>query len=107
MEVYDEDNAVEFIKKQLASNPDRTTKYTSDDILEVIDIIWDYYEDNGFLDIDMSLDSASDAEENADRDVLVAHVEKMIKKDKGSRIKIEDVADIVDAELSYERLCDE
>lgn len=101
MEVFDEDKAVEFILTRI----DGKTKYNSDDILEVIDIIWDYYEDHGMLDIDM--DEESEYVESADRDKLVEHVIKMVRKDRGSRLAVDDVPAIVDAELAYEAMCDE
>ena len=106
MEVFDEDKAVGFIRNQLAEKGVET-KYTSDDILEVIDIIWDYYEDNGFLDLDMSEDAAAGTEDNVDKEKLIAHVEKMIKKDRGTRIALDDIPAIVEAELAYEAQCDD
>lgn len=104
MEVFDEDKAVDFIKHAL-EDKGVETKYTSDDILEVIDIIWDYYEDNGFLDLD--IDVAGDSTEEADKQALIDHVVKMIKKDSASKIAIRDIPAIVDAELAYEAECDE
>lgn len=101
MEVFDEDKAVEFIRTRIHSDG----RYSSDDILEVIDMIWDYYEDNGMLDIDM--DDDSQGPEGAERDKLVAHVVKMVRKDRGCRIDPDDVPAIVDAELAYEKMCDE
>lgn len=106
MEVFDEDKAVSYILERLAENPEVTTKYTGDDILEVIDIIWDYYEDNGLLDIDMSLDE-EDSNAQADKAELVAHVVKMLSKDKATRVHKEDLPAIVDAELAYEASLDE
>lgn len=105
MEVFDEDKATQYILDRLGKEAKVSKKYTADDILEIIDIIWDYYEDNGFLDLNISLDENDDSE--ADKGVLVAHVVKMIKKDRSSAIEIDDVPYIVDAELCYENLCDE
>lgn len=105
MELYDEDKAVDFIKQELANNEAVKVKYDSDDILEVIDIIWDYYEDNGMLDLDIADDDTED--ENIDEANLIDHVIKMIKKDKGSKIDAADIPFIVKAELKYEQQCDE
>lgn len=106
MEFFDEDKAVKFILDKLKENPQITTKYGSDDILEVIDIIWDYYEDNGMLDLDMAMDEA-EGNDNADKAELTQHVIKMLSKDKDTNVRKEDVPAIVDAELEYESLCDE
>ena len=104
MEVFDEDKAVAFILDTLAADKTVETKYSEDDILEVIDIIWDYYEDNGMLDLDLSLD---DNDSEADKETLIAHVTKMLAKDKDTRVRKEDVPAIVEAELAYEAKCDE
>lgn len=102
MEVFDEDKAVKFILDTLKATPGTTgTHYTDDDILDVIDIIWDYYEDHGMLDIDIEGDDTP-----ADKEQLVAHVTKMVRKDRGSRIDQADIPCIVDAELAYEARCD-
>ncbi|MDE6397134.1 MAG: hypothetical protein K2K84_07670 [Muribaculaceae bacterium] len=101
MEVFDEEKAVRFILESLG---ERAKKYDEDDILDVIDIIWDYYEDHGFLDISMDPDDTEDIPET---DILVTHVIKMIKRDRGSKIDIDDIKDIVVAELEYEAKCDE
>lgn len=100
MEVFDEDKAVEFILNRI----DTKDKYNCDDILEVIDIIWDYYEDNGMLDINMDVD---DSDDDIERDKIVEYVIRMVKKDRGTRLAVEDVPAIVDAELGYEALCDD
>ena len=102
MEIFDEDKAVEFIKSALPADGIPVDKYTSDDILEVIDIIWDYYEDNGFLDLDLAESDSPDA----DIQVIISHVEKMIKKDKNTKIQVADIPSIVRAELAYEAECD-
>lgn len=44
---YDEDKAVEFIRAFLPA--EIRDKYTDDDILFVVDCIWDYYESRGCL----------------------------------------------------------
>lgn len=101
MEVFDEDKAVDFIINRLG---EKASKYNDDDILDVIDIIWDYYEDHGMLDISFDDD---DADETADVDELISHVCKMVKRDKGSNIDVNDIDEIVRAELEYEAQCNE
>ena len=45
---FDETKAIEFIKSRL---PENAPNYDDDEILNIIDMIFDYYEDNGLLDI--------------------------------------------------------
>lgn len=70
------------------------TAYDDDQLLNIIDIIFDYYEDNGQLDIDSDADF--------DVDDLIAHVSRMLAKDKGNAVAPVDVAALVNAELAYE-----
>ena len=91
---YDEDLAVKFMQR----NADTSRKYTDDDMLNVIDIIWDYYESNGMLDI--SFDD-NDGDE-LDVDKLIAYVTKMLSRDKHSEVLPDDIRPLVLAELQYE-----
>lgn len=92
---FEEQDAIKFIRTRLSDNANH--EYDDDDILNVIDIIWDYYEDNGMLEIDC----ASDVEDCCMEDIS-KYVVRMLKKDKLSNIKEEDVATIVKGELDYE-----
>jgi hypothetical protein len=94
---FDEIKAIEFIRANAAGVD--ANRYDDDQLLNVIDIIWDYYEDHGLLDI--SLDNDDD-DDNIDTEQLVKHVSKMLAKDKGATIAREDVEPIVLAELEYE-----
>lgn len=105
MEIFDEDKAVEFILNKLNENSSITKKYTQDDILEVIDIIWDYYEENGMLDLSMADDDSE--EDSIDIDKLTAHVIKMAKKDRHTNLEPLDIPAIVEAELAYEETLDD
>jgi hypothetical protein len=93
---FDEIKAIEFIRANAAGVDSK--KYDDDQLLNVIDIIWDYYEDHGLLDITLD----DDDDEEVDVEQLVKHVSKMLAKDKGSIIAREDVEPIVKAELQYE-----
>ncbi len=99
---FDEIKAIEFIRANAAGVD--ANRYDDDQLLNVIDIIWDYYEDHGLLDI--SLDNDDD-DDNIDTEQLVKHVSKMLAKDKGATIAREDVEPIVLAELEYENSLDE
>ena len=93
---FDEDNAVKFIRAELP--PVVSEKYDDDDILCIIDIIWDYYEKKGFL----SLNSIETEDEQLDVDDLVKYVKKEVKNDEEIIMDIKDVELIVKAELDYE-----
>lgn len=93
---YDEQDAVNFILSKVGVEIDE------DEILNVIDIIWDYYEDNGLLEIDVNPtdDSIGEAEN------LITHAIKLLKKDKSSILSEDVVSKIVLAELEYEKTLD-
>ncbi len=93
---FDESEAIKFIQKRL------TKVIDDDDILNIIDIIWDYYEDNGLLDISFS---DFDDDENV-LPKLVLHAKKMLQKDKFSTLSLDDVESIVLAEIEYEKSLD-
>lgn len=87
---FDEQKAIEFIRAATGCT------YDDDQLLNVIDMIWDWYEDNGMLDISL------DDDDDVDAEALKDHVAKMLRKDRGSVVNLDDVSAIVDAELAYE-----
>lgn len=98
---FDEDNAVRFIRAELP--PAVNEKYDDDEILCIIDIIWDYYEKKGFL----SLNSIETEEEQLDVDDLTKYVKKEVKNDEDLIMDSKDVELIVKAELDYEESLDD
>lgn len=92
MKDFDETQAVNFINSRLGNK-----KYPADEILNIIDMIWDFYESNGMLEIDDDNDEDEDIEES-----LVEYVTKMINRDKDANVNVEDIPAIVAAELDYE-----
>lgn len=94
--VFDEDKAVAFIRNYIGEKI--SGKYSDDEILAVIDCIWDYYENNGFL----SLDINETEEEILDPDKLTDFVKKIIANDEELIMDSSDIAMIVKAELEYE-----
>lgn len=93
---FDEIKAIKFIQNEIGINID------DDEILNIIDIIWDYYEDNGLLDF-----SIDNLENDIDVSSLIKHVQATIKKDKLTKIDIDLVEKIVLAELKYENSLDD
>lgn len=94
--VFDEEKAVSFIRKAIGDKI--SDKYTDDDLLFIIDTIWDYYENKGFLSLDMD----DTEEEILDSDDLINYVKKEIVNDEELTIDPADVNAIVKAELEYE-----
>ena len=93
---YDENEAIKHIVNYLPI--DIKEKYADDDILLVIDIIFEYYDKNRFFDIDAGVDD----EENIDVDDLISFVKKQLRKDPDNVVDPDDVQSIVLGELDYE-----
>lgn len=94
--IFDEDKAVAFIRSYVGETV--SSNYSDDEILYVIDTIWDYYEKNGYL----SLDAEETDEELLDVDKLAAYVKKEIVKDGEIMMDPKDIDKIVKGELEYE-----
>ncbi len=88
---FNEDDAIKYIISSLDLK-----EADEDEILNIIDIIYDYYDDNGLLDIDCMND------DEVDVDALIAYVKKITAKDKACPFTPEEVESIVRAELDYE-----
>lgn len=98
MKEFNENEAVAAMRAALPD--DRSGKYTDDDLLEVLDLIFDHYEENGDLDIDAGDDSEVDDE--AEIKGAVDYVTRFIKKDKSTKIELADIPALVRAEYQYE-----
>lgn len=92
---YDEDDAVKFIQNYLPQ--DLKGKYSNDEINYIIDIIYEFYEDKGF----MSDDADEDAVVDIDEDEMIAFVMKSTKKDKINNFNSEDISFIIQGEMAY------
>ncbi|MCM1319482.1 MAG: hypothetical protein NC217_03790 [Muribaculaceae bacterium] len=98
---YDEDEAVKFIRSFIPE--EIKDKYTDDEILFVIDTIWDYYESKGLT----SLPSEEEEdEEQVDIDDMAKYVNKEVKKDDELIMDPEDIKFIIKGELAYEETLD-
>jgi hypothetical protein len=91
---YDETKAIEFIRQ---STEHMLDEYDDDQILNVIDIVWDWQEENGFLDID-----ADPGDDEIDTSKVTEYAIRLLAKDKGATLRPEVVGPIVEAELKYE-----
>ncbi len=92
--VYDEDNAVKFIMNYI---PEDEKKSIDESKIEyVLDVIYDFYEENGLIDED----SAEDA--SIDEELMFEYIKKCAKKDKIS-LNEEQISLILDGEFEYGR----
>lgn len=91
---FDENKAIDYIKAHV-ENPD-IAKYDDDDILLVIDTIFEYFE---------KYDENEDFDD--DNEKVIAYVKKQLAKDKDNAIILDHVAEIVEAETAYENTLDD
>ena len=96
---FDEKVCTDFINAELKSKGIAT--YEPDELLNVVDMIWDFYESRGFLNPDFDDDSDDPTPEEMERDII-DYVSRMVSRDKLSKIRREDIGAIVKAELAYE-----
>ena len=90
---YDEEESVKYIQ---SSMPDELKgQLTSDDINYLVDLIYEYYEDQGFLDDD------DDDNVEIDEEDLINYVIKNAKADKIKEYTQEQVQAVIEGELSY------
>lgn len=93
---YNEEDAIKYIQSKFDKKVD------SDEILNVLDAMLDFYDANGYNDI--SIDD--DDDDDIDIDELIRYTKRMIAKDKRSPLSPEDVETIINAELEYEDTLD-
>ncbi len=91
---FDENKAIDYIKAHV-ENP-VIAKYDDDDILLVIDTIFEYFE---------KYDENEDFDD--DNEKVIAYVKKQLAKDKDNAISLDHVAEIVEAETAYENTLDD
>ncbi len=90
--VYDEDEAVKFILKSL---PEESKKNIDDTKIEyVLDVIYDYYDENGLIEED------STEEASIDEELMFNYIKKCVKKDK-MELSDDDIQLILDGEYEY------
>lgn len=93
---FDETKAIEFINRRLSEQS--RTPYDEDEVFNVIDMIWDYYEENGLLTVESDPDEDPDDIESD----VIDYVSRMLRKDKNAKVAQEDVPLMVRAEMEYE-----
>jgi len=90
--VYDEDDAVKFI---LDFIPEDAKKRIDEDKVEyVLDVVYDFYDENGLIDEDSTEEASIDEEE------MFKYILKSSKKDK-MKLGEDDIQLILDGEYEY------
>ncbi len=92
---YDEDDAVKFIQNYIPQ--EIKGKFTNDEITYIIDIVYEYYDEKGFMNDDTEEDSIVDIDEEE----IVSYVLKNTQKDKINNFSADEIAFIIQGELAY------
>jgi len=90
--VYDEDNAVKFILDFIPA--ESKERIDNDKIEYVLDVVYDFYDENGLIDEDSTEEASIDEEE------MFKYILKSSKKDK-IKLSEEDIQVILDGEYEY------
>ena len=100
---FDEAQAIKYMQTHV---PAEIAPLCTDDdeLTNLIDLVYDYYEANGLLDLDF--DDLED-EEGVNFEDLMAYVRRMLRKDKDATLAPEAVEPLLRAYLDYEALLDE
>lgn len=93
MNAYDENESIKFIRENLPE--DMRNELSDDEITYVVDLMYEYYEEQGFLDEDQ------EGEIEIDEDELLDFVISNAKKDKIKDFSDEQIEYIVAGELAY------
>ena len=91
---YDDDEAVAFIQNFLPQ--ELKEKFSSDELNYIIDLIYEFYEDKGFLE-----ETDDEIEVEIDEEELITFVVKQAQKDKVGKFSAEEITFIVQGELAY------
>lgn len=93
MKEYSEDEAIRVMRAAIEGGD----AYDDDQLLNLIDIIYDYYDENGELEVD-----CDDKDDSDEVKALAEHACRLLAKDKGNLIRPEHVAPLIAAEIDYE-----
>ena len=91
--LYDEDEAVAHIRKCISL--DLKEKVSNDDIIYVVDLLYDYYEDSGLIE-------SGSEEVDIDEDDVVGFIVEMMAKDKEApKLTRDEIVEMVRGEFDY------
>ncbi|MDR1121348.1 MAG: hypothetical protein LBM08_10565 [Dysgonamonadaceae bacterium] len=92
---YDDDQSITFIRNYLPQ--ELKGKFTDDDLIYIVDLIYEYYENKGFLNDDADDDKVIEIDETE----LITFVIKQAKKDQVGKFEPDEVTFVVQGELAY------
>ena len=92
---YDEDDSLRFIRENLT--PEMQQELSDDEINYIVDLIYDFYEDKGYLEEN----NDDDSESEIDEDELLEYIYENARKDKVRDYSEEQIEAIVAGELAY------
>ena len=98
---FDENDAIEFIRNFIPS--DIKNKYSDNDILLLMDTMFDFYDEN---EDDDELYNENIVNDEAFINRIVNYVKKSIRKDPDNAIEMDDVKHLVLGEINYESTLD-
>ncbi len=90
---YDEDESVRFIQNHLPE--EMKGEFSTDEVNYIVDLIYEFYEEKGFLE------ENDDTEVEIDEDELLDFVLKNARKDDVREYTDEEIEAIVAGELAY------
>lgn len=90
---YDEDESIKFIQEHLPE--EMQNEFSDDEINYIVDLIYEFYEEKGFLD------ESEDTDIEIDEDELLDFVLKNARKDNIRAYTDEQIEAIVAGELAY------
>ena len=91
--IYDDDEAIKFILNNLPQ--EHKSKIDEDDVNYVLDVVYEYYEKNGYFD------ENSSEEVEVDEDELFEFVLKCAREDKMKKLDEIAIQYILDGEFKY------
>ena len=90
---YDEEKSLKFIQEHLPE--EMKNEFTDDEINYIVDLIYEFYEDKGFLD------ESDDSEIEIDEDQLLDNIFETAREDEIREYTDEQIEAIVAGELAY------
>lgn len=95
LQIYDDAASVAYIRNFLPQ--EAKAKLSDDDIIYIVDLVYDFYESRGYMDM------AEDSEDviEIDEDELVEYVMKNAKRDEVGNFSAEEIRFVVQGELEY------
>lgn len=96
---YDEEEAIGFMRRNLTDEV--SAKYSDDDLMDILDAIWDYYDSVDAT----SLNDIPDSDEEDPRleaDAIAKGIYKVLAKNGPEAINMPDLTLIIKGEFAYE-----